>query len=184
MVKKMNRKELSEVLFMFGEIYNKDITEGIIGVYFDIFKDYSANEFKKAAYNVIKTHKFTSIPTPAHILEYIEGTSDDKALVAWHLARQAVVDIGYYDSPKFKNQIISNCIDAEGGWQEFCSIKTDNLPFAEKRFLDLYRIFIKRGCKPIELVGFHNANNRLKGYNENVKKPVLIGGKKVRELKQ
>ena len=180
----MKVNELGSVLKVFGELYDKTITKGILEIYYDIFKDYSADEFKTAAYKVIKNHQYNSLPKPANILEYLEGTKDDKALAAWLEARKACEDVGYYDSPQFTDPIISNCITELGGWQEFCSITKDELPFVERRFLDLYRLFIKRGCDPMELVGFHNASNRLKGYQENVTQPILIGGEKVKELNQ
>jgi len=180
----MKRNELLEVMIPFGELYDKKISDGILEIYFDIFKDYSTNEFKIAAYKVIKSHVYNSLPKPASILEFLEGTSNDKALMAWSLAQDAVVKVGYYDSPKFEDPIISNCIVELGGWQEFCSVKTSELPFVEKRFTDLYRLFLKRGCDMLELVGFHNAGNRLTGYKEKIKPPILIGGKRVKELKQ
>lgn len=175
----MKIDELSIVLYALGELYDKKITESILEIYFDIFKEYSVDEFKTAAYKVIKSHVYNSLPKPASILEYLEGTSDDKALMAWNLAQEAVIKVGYYDSPKFEDPIISNCIVEMGGWQWFCSVQTSELPFVERRFLDLYRLFLKRGCDPLELVGFHNAGNRLKGYKEKIKPPVLIGGKSV-----
>jgi len=180
----MKLSEITKVLYVFGELYDKKITEGIAEIYYDIFKNYSVDEFKTAAYKVIKSHVYNSLPKPASILEFLEGTSDDKALMAWSLAQDAVVKVGYYDSPKVEDPIISNCIVELGGWQEFCSVKTSELPFVEKRFTDLYRLFLKRGCGMLELVGFHNAGNKLKGYKENIKPPILIGGKSVKELKQ
>jgi len=180
----MKRNELLEVMIPFGELYDKRISDGILEIYYDIFKNYDIDEFKVAAYKVIKSHVYNSLPKPASILEYLEGTKDDKALAAWLEARKACEDVGYYDSPQFTDPIISNCITELGGWQEFCSITKDELPFVERRFLDLYRLFIKRGCDPMELVGFHNASNRLKGYQENVTQPILIGGEKVKELNQ
>ncbi len=180
----MKKNDLLSVMNAFGELYDKKISEGILGIYYDIFKDYSAYEFKTAAYKVIKSHVYNSIPKPGSILEYLEGTSDDKALIAWMLAQEAIAKVGYYDSPKFDDPIISNCIVELGGWQWFCSVKTTEIPFVERRFLDLYRLFMKRGCKSVELVGFHNAGNRLKGYKEKVKPPVLIGDNKLKELKR
>jgi len=179
----MEKDKFIKILLGLGELVDKEISDNKINIYYEIFKEYTIEEFNQAVFKVLKTHKYNTLPLPAVILEFLEGTSDDKALMAWNLAQEAVVKVGYYDSPRFNDPIISNCIVEMGGWQWFCSVQTIELPFVQKRFTDLYRLFLKRGCEMLELVGFHNAGNRLKGYSEKIKPPILIGGKRVKELK-
>jgi len=180
----LNKGKFIELLSGICDIYEKTPSEFMFGMYYEIFQNYEYSEVETAFKNCLRNRVYSTFPKPAEILEYLEGTKDDKALAAWLEARKACEDVGYYDSPQFTDPIISNCITELGGWQEFCSVTKEDHPFVEKRFLDLYRLFIKRGCGPMELVGFHNANNRLKGYHENVTQPILIGGEKVKELNQ
>jgi len=171
----MKKSELAIILLPVGELYDKKISESLLGIYYEIFKNYSIADFKNAIERLMKSYKFNSIPKPADILEYLEGSVDDKARKAWILAQKGVEDIGHIGSVKFNDPIISNVIVALGGWQNFCLTLTEDLPFLEKRFIDYYKMFEKRGdCEPLELIGFLDSSNRLKGYFERIKPAFLI----------
>ena len=149
----MKKNDLLNVMNVFGELYDKKISTGILEIYYEIFKEYDIKQFKNAAYKVIKTHQYNTLPKPAHIIEYLEGTKDDKALVGWMTAIKGRDIVGYYDSPIFVDDpIISHCINRLGGWKKFCSILEKDIPFIEKRFTEIYKIFEKREInEPIEL---------------------------------
>lgn len=147
------------------EIYNKKPSEYLIDIYYEIFKDYDLRRFDEAIKQVIMSNKYNVLPKPAEILEYLEGNQDDKAMIAWIKAKEGVKKCGYYGTPEFDDPIISHCIDHLGGWMEFCKINLDELCFAEKRFLDAYKTFIKRGIKePTKLCGYIEQKNAEKGY--------------------
>jgi len=58
------------------------------------------------------------------------------------------------------------------------------MPFVEKRFMDLYRLFLKRGInKPVHLVGFIELKNIESGYNENIPPPLRIGYTRKAEIR-
>lgn len=174
--KNMKLNEFSKALYVLGELFDKKISKTVLSIYYEIFQDYTVKQFNKAVYEVIRTHKYNTLPRPADIIEYLEGTKDDKALMAWMLAKRGIEIVGYYGSPEFEDPIISNCIVNLGGWQEFCSMQISNEPFIEKRFADLYRLFMKRGIdKPKVLVGFHEESNSLKGFQAHIPEIIRIG---------
>jgi hypothetical protein len=69
------------------------------------------------------------------ILEYLEGTRNDKALIAWVEAKKAVQIAGYYNTVEFTNPIISNCIEAvyteEESWAASDCTKKELIDFIE-----------------------------------------------------
>ena len=145
-----------------------------LDIYYNIFKDYSNDSFSRAVTNVVKSNKYNTLPKPAEILEFLDGDKNDKALMAWVHAKEGVKLCGYFDSPDFSDPIISNCIEELGGWVKFCSCELTELPFIEKRFLDYYRLFLKREIKePKKLSGYAEITNNNNGHK--VPKSIKIG---------
>jgi len=158
------------------ELFNKTPSEFIFDIYYEAFKEYSDEQINTAVTNCVKTYKYNTLPKPADIIEWIEGTKDDKALNAWLTARSAIARVGYYNSVAFGDPIISRVISEMGGWVDFCSQLTCDMPFVEKRFREIYKTFEKKDIhEPVPLVGFLESQNRLKGLTESIPKAVRIG---------
>ena len=178
----LDRNQFIKTISGLCELYNKVPSQFIFDVYYEIFKEFDLVAFNRAVKECIKSNKYNVLPKPAEILEFLEGNKDDKALNAWLLAKEGVKKCGYYHSPIFEDPIISHCLTELGGWENFCSVKLDELPFVEKRFLDLYRLFLKRGVSSsVKLSGF--IENRNNNNNYKVPDPVKIGSQGSKNLR-
>jgi len=159
------------------ELYKQTPSQFIFDLYYDIFKNYNYETVAKAVRQVIATHKYNTLPKPADILEFLEGSKDDKALIAWLQVKEALDKGDYYKSIEFTDPVISHCINSLGGWMEFSELTMlkKDMPFVEKRFIDLYRLFLKREItKPQRITGFIEAKNREKGYLKSIPEPLQI----------
>lgn len=172
----LNRINFCEIMTGIAGMLQVTLTEFMLETYFEIFQDYQDEQFKKAVLDVLKTSKYHTFPKPAEILEFLEGTRDDKALMAWLKVMEAVQKGGYYASIEFADPIIAHAVNELGGWQWFCCTQKDELPFIQKRFMDLYRLLLKRGVQDnIRLIGFIEAQNNQLGYLKDIPKPIRIG---------
>lgn len=170
----LNRDEFIKMLSGLCEMFNKQPSEFIFDTYYDILKNYSNEQVRFAVRNCLKSHKWNTLPKPAELLEFIEGSKEDKALRAWVYVLEAIRKAGYYQTVEFKDKIIHSCLNELGGWQWLCSQQKDDLPFIEKRFLDLYRVFSARPVLDVpRLMGFFEVKNYETGHN--TPKPVMIG---------
>ncbi len=169
------------------ELYNKTPSEFIYDIYYELLKDFEYKAVESAIRQVVKSHKYNTLPKPADILEFLEGSKDDKAMIAWLKVKEALEKGDYYNTIEFNDPIISHCITAmSGSWMQFCDDTTlkKDIPFIEKRFLDMYKLFLKREVdKPEKLIGFIEAENRKDGHLENIPKPIQIGQKERLRLK-
>jgi hypothetical protein len=164
------------------DMYGKVPSQFIFDTYYEIFKDYEAEVFSRAVTKCLKEKVYNSVPKPAEILEFLEGTRDDKALLAWLQLMHAVEVGGYYTSIEFADLIIAPAVNELGGWQWFCSQPKDELPFIQKRFMDLYRLFLRREISGGgRLIGWHEAQNNRRGYLKDVP-PTLRIGFEIKEL--
>jgi len=177
------KNKFVELLTGLCEMYNQKTSEFIFDMYYDILKDYEYPDVERAVKKVLTTHKYNTLPKPADILEYLEGSLNDKALMAWLQAKEAVVKGGYVATIEFADPVISHCLQALGGWQWFCDVPVDELPFVEKRFRDLYNMLKKREITvPVRLIGFVENKNSDMGYLDKIPEPIKIGHDK--EVKQ
>lgn len=172
----LDKKRFFEILSITAELYDKTLSEGVLRLYYNILKDYNIIAVEKALNSCVKNHKYNSVPKPAEILEYLEGSIEDKAYIAWTQAHMAVVKHGHYDTVEFADPIISNVIKELGGWMLFSDIKTEELPFWEKRFREFYKVFEKRGVSgQVKLMGFIEATNTKGKYIDAIPEPIKIG---------
>jgi len=179
----LDRTKFISLMTGLCELFNKIPSEFIYDFYYETLKDYSYEQVNKAVMDCIRIYKYNLLPKPAEILEFLEGTRDDKALIAWLQVKEAIVKGGYYASIEFANPIIAHCVQELGGWQWLCCQQKDELPFIEKRFMDLYRLFLKRGVKDnVRLIGFIEARNNQLGHLKNMPDPVKIGFNEIKEL--
>jgi len=165
------------------DMYSKEISEFILDMYYDIFKDYTIEQFEKAVTHCIKEHVYNSIPKPPDILSHLEGTKDDKALMAWMQVIEAIKKGGYYASIEFADPVIPACIEELGGWQYLCCSKQDDMCFIEKRFMDLYRLLLKRGnVINKKIMGFIETQNNSMGYSDNMPDVIKIGFEEQKQI--
>jgi hypothetical protein len=178
----LDRIKFSELMMGLGEMYGQQITEFMTEMYYNTLMGYEYEELEQAVNRVVRIHKYHTLPKPAEIIECLEGSQDDKSLVAWLDVKKAIEKGGYYASIQFADPIIPQCINDLGGWMEFCSLPAEEEPFIQKRFMDLYRVYLKRGGvrSNQKLIGFHENHNKALG--EKNREPLVIGERKQKQI--
>lgn len=171
----LDKNKFIELMVGLSQMYDKSLSPFALDLYYDLLKDYDYVKIEYAVKQVVKNNKYNSIPKPAEILEYLEGTKDDKALAAWLQVMEAVKKGGYHASVEFADPIIPACVNELGGWMWLNCTQREELPFIEKRFKDIYQLYFKRGIPPpnIRLIGFFEAQNNQKG--KEIAPPLRIG---------
>jgi len=172
----MKINEFQTLIFALGELYEKELSVNLVNLYYEVFKDFDVKVFDNAIKEIIINRKYSTFPKPAEILEYLQDTKDDVAMIAWLKVRGAIENIGYTETVEFDDPLISHCIFQMGGWQKICEVLNKDLPFMEKEFIELYRLYSKRGIvKPVKLTGYFEQTNRANGFLDKIPIPVRIG---------
>jgi len=179
----MEKNSFVEVFTGLCDMYNKQPSEFMFDIYYNIFKDYSTEQFGRAIGRCLENRVYNTIPKPAEILEYLEGTKDDRALQAWREVKEAIRKGGWSATIEFADTVIPLCIEQLGGWVWLCEQPKDDEPFIEKRFMDLYRLMLKRGeTGHSKVIGYTETVNREKGYHGDIPEPIRIGGVKPKQI--
>ncbi len=167
-----NRRMFAEYLALFGEVFDKEITEAIRNLYWRILEPYEDEQVEKAFKAVIATKRF--FPKPAELLELIEGSPDDQAQKALEKVMWAVRHIGPYSSVRFDDPKIHGAVESMGGWIEFQNCTLEEWTWRQKDFLKHYAIQSEKG-QPERLAGLVEVNNRNRGFVEHLPEPLKVG---------
>lgn len=132
---------------------------------FDALSPYPYEAVEAAVKGSCRHERF--FPMLADIVTRIEGTSEERAAMAWALVLRAMGRWGYWDSVRFPDPAIHFAIQQMGGWRRLCSSLTnDELPFRGRDFAQHYSMFdrVRHATSvPAYLAGAHELNNRRHG---------------------
>lgn len=80
-------------------------------------------------------------PTPAELIRYIEGTADDRGLLAWEAFVRAAAEVGSYRNVDVDDAAAAYALTSVfGSWPEFCAHETGpDLLVKRQSFLAAYR---------------------------------------------
>ena len=166
-----------------SELYQKPMSEAMIALYFDDLAAYAI----AAVIAGLRAHRLDPdrgrfFPKPADVVQKVQGDTEARALLAWDDAVAAVIDVGPYESVRFRDPLITRVIAAMGGWPSFYDWSDKEMPFKRKEFCDRYSVYARntRHGEADYLVGLFEGNNALNGFP--VKQPVLVGSEPVKAL--
>ena len=91
-----------------GEVFNRELTEPLIQIYFRAMNGLSIEDFERACYSAINECKF--FPKPVELREMLDGSRDDQATAAWELACEANYKTGGYQSVYFEDGSIGSAV--------------------------------------------------------------------------
>ena len=181
-----DKKQFAGLMVGLSEVYDKEITQPLMQLYFESLKDYSIKEVSAAFTRHIKTpDSGRFFPKPADVIQMLEGSADDKALLAWSKVREAIERHGAYESIVFDDKIIHKVIFELGGWLYLCECKESDISFKANEFMKRYRAYTVKGLSghiPSKLIGLTEAQNSKDGFDDFVAEPVLIGGEEKKLL--
>lgn len=150
---------VSQLIPLISEKYEKTISQAMQDAIWEALKPFEDDQCVKAFNWVFLHGKFFTNLLP-DLMDQLQGTPADEAVMAFEEVRQLVVKYGYYDTVKFNYPASAATIEHLGGWLKISSMAYNDFHFFEKDFLKLYPTFKKRQQHPQTLIGYHDANNR------------------------
>jgi len=178
-MKQIDRPKFAGLLKLLAETYNngKEPSMPLSELYFRVLEKYEIGQIETAVLKILESRVYNGFPKPAEIIEQIEGSVDDKTVIAWATVSHAILHTGAYRSVDFEDRTINAVIDSMGGWIELCSTPENEMVWKQKEFERLYKAFYGRRYEdlPASLPGIYEIENSKKGYESLP--PVRIGAK-------
>jgi hypothetical protein len=177
MNKQADYERFLTVLTGVADYYGKELSEGVISLYWQGLQQYDIDAVEKALWDHTQNpDNGQFMPKIADLTRAMQGRTQDQAAVAWSKVDAAVRRVGTYQDVVFDDSIIHRVIADMGGWIWFGNQVEDEWPFVAKNFENRYRGYKLRGETPEYapvLIGMANAQNQQQGFRGNP--PILIG---------
>ena len=173
MTEKNKEQRIAEILSMFAEIYDKQLSAPAARAYLEILSAYPLEKIEKASTSLLKEHSLNRFPLPADFVKHLEPPAelDDRANMAWLLATNKMQSEGRWNTVHFDDPIIHHTIARLGGWVEWGDrlyvASQEDLVWIQKDFERVYKnclqLIDKEEPAPL-LVGNCDLQNLQSGY--------------------
>jgi hypothetical protein len=173
-----DKKRFAEILTATSELYGRTISVPAMRVWFAALLQYDIKDIVGAVQRHITSPDGKFMPVPADVIRIIEGSGQDAALLAWTKFTAALERVGTYQTVVFDDPIIHTVVEDMGGWVEFGATPIDEMRFRGIEFQRRYQAYRQRIGElqyPAKLIGITEADNRQRGYIEDIPAPLLIG---------
>ena len=141
-MEKSDVKRFEDLMIGTGELFSNNLSPLGLELMFKALKRYSYEQINKATHEILRTRKYTKMPTVADFIEAIEGPQekidDDRA----ELQAMSVIDeirrVGSWGAPRFDDPITADLVRRRFGWQSLCEMQTDKTSFFVREFKSAY----------------------------------------------
>lgn len=172
------KRQFGEILRDVMSMYGKDITPGVISIWWQAVKGYELSAISQAlSRHASNPDSGQFVPKPADVVKHLSGTNASAALIAWSKAEKAIRRIGPYQDVVFDDPIIHLVISDMGGWIQLCEIGDDELPFKRNEFEKRYQGYKLQGGRaeyPRMLTGLSRARSDKK-FKHMLPPPKTVG---------
>ncbi|MCK5602039.1 hypothetical protein KAR91_09225 [Candidatus Pacearchaeota archaeon] len=162
-----DKNKFEEIMRGLAENVGATITKEGLRFRFLALQAFDIEQITKAAYSIVATRKYTTMPTIADFIEHFQGGSaDDLAQIQAGQVWKALKDCGSYDDIVFDDPVTMAVVhQGFGGWQKLCSeMNEDQMQWFVKDFAKIYSAYARRGIKRFgTLPGIYGAKTRFVG---------------------
>jgi hypothetical protein len=142
------REKFAELMTAMEELYKQKSSGFLFEIYFSALKKYDIETLTNAiGAHVSNTKNGQFMPRPADIIRQIEKDNipaEHRAMVGWSEVERQIRSVGSYDTPNFKDPLISHVIYDMGGWVSICQVMEKDLVWMGKDFERRYLSYAER----------------------------------------
>lgn len=160
------------------KFYRQDTTPFTLEVWWQACQRFDLDQVRRALTgHAMDAERGVFAPKPADIVRKLEGTSSDRAMLAWGKALDAMQRVGAYSDVVFDDPAIHAAIDDLGGWAKVCRSETKDIGYLQHRFCESHRAYTESGAfdYPRILMGDRSPDEMFAKKGLKPPKPAVIG---------
>ncbi|MFA1744579.1 DUF6475 domain-containing protein [Fusobacterium animalis] len=148
-----------------------DMTKEKANIYCLALSNLTAEQLDNAFISMVRNRVYKNFPQVAEIIQYATHTTeselDDRIVLAKQMLKNTIIRYGSYGSIEFVDKGIHAVIDALDGWQNLCSMSSDELEkFLTFEFPKIYKAYTRNNYPVTQYyIGVHDALNRTSNIN-------------------
>lgn len=165
-----DKKEFKVLMVGAAEIFNKELSNASLTVYFNALESYPILEIKNAlSAHMLDTESGKFFPKPSDLVKQITGDTkqqqremEGQAEMAWACVEGEISRIGSYANLELEDQVAIACVKSMGGWAALCSCTYDQLTWKKKEFMSMYDTYSRTPLEhlPKRLPGLEELHNK------------------------
>ena len=177
----MRDSELSQFRQMLTDVmayYGKDCTKFMLTVWWQALQSFDLEQVSKALQkHATDPERGQFAPKVADIVRALQGTTTDRAAMAWGKVFEAMGSVGAYQDVVFDDPAIHAVIEDLGGWPKVCRTEIAELSYLQHRFQEAHKAYTERGQFDYQrrLSGDRSPDHEFTSRGIPVPRPVLIG---------
>ena len=142
-----------------------------INIYYLALSNLTVDQLNSAFISMVRNRVYKNFPQVAEIIQYATHTTeselDDRIVLAKQMLKNTIIRYGSYGSVEFIDKGIHAVIDALDGWQNLCTMSSDELEkFLTFEFPKIYKAYTRNNYPVTQYyIGVHDAVNRTSNVN-------------------
>ncbi|MFZ7987044.1 DUF6475 domain-containing protein [Fusobacterium watanabei] len=143
----------------------REMSKEKINIYYLALSNLTVEQLNSAFISMVRNRVYKNFPQVAEIIQYATHTTenelDDRIVLAKQMLKNTIVRYGSYGSVEFTDKGIHAVIDALDGWQNLCSMSSDELEkFLTFEFPKIYKAYTRNNYPVTQYyIGVHDAVN-------------------------
>jgi len=133
-----NEPQFASVMIAVAQNYSAQVTSTTIGFMSRALAQYTVHQIEAAAYHIVRTRKYTTMPTIADFVDAIEGTIEDKAMTQALIVWDSIRRVGVYGTPRYGDPVTAQIV-AKMGWKSICATMEAQRDWFLRNFVGMYR---------------------------------------------
>ena len=145
-----DKEQFSMIMIGMAENFNAQLSPTGIAMRFECLREHSVETIQQAALSIVKSRKYTNMPTVADFEEFLGGgRAEDIAEVQSGIVIEATTNHGGYANICFDDPVTQAVIfNGFGGWSKMCSeLMVDQHKFFIKDFIRIYSAYSRQAFK-------------------------------------
>lgn len=168
------RQLLTDVMAYYG----KDCSKFMLSVWWQALNAFDLEQVQSSLQrHATDAERGQFAPKVADIVRLLQGTTTDRAAMAWGKVHEAMSSVGAYTDVVFDDPAIHAVIEDLGGWPKVCRNDIAELSYLQHRFQEGYRAYVERGQfdYPRRLAGDRSPDHDYTSRGLPLPRPSLVG---------
>lgn len=158
--------------------YGKDCSNFMLSVWWDALQSCDMEQVSGALQrHATDPERGQFAPKVADIVRVLQGTSTDRAAIAWGKVHEAMSAVGAYTDVVFDDPAIHAVVEDLGGWPKVCRTDVKELSYLQHRFQEAHRAYTERGQFEYQrrLAGDRSPDYEYTSRGLPLPRPALVG---------
>lgn len=160
--------------------YGKDCSKFMLTVWWQALSVFEMEQVSRALQrHATDPDRGQFAPKVADIVRVLQGTTTDRAAIAWGKVLEAMSAVGAYTDVVFDDPAIHAAVEDLGGWPKVCRTDIEELSYLQHRFQLSHRAYTDSGLFEYQrrLAGDRSPDYEYTSRGLPLPRPALIGNR-------